>query len=231
MRRGVFVHGNHLGYSRNLTLNESIALLKKTFPKNDPIQYLNNTSYEYKGIIFLGCCLYTNFKLYGEDRQDIAMISAARGMNDFIYPRYEDKDGTIRTLTTDDYLELFEKSRLFLKEKLIENIGKPVVIVTHFAPCINSVGEEYKNSSLNPAFVVDMTDLMREYNNIRVWCHGHVHSKHDYLCYSTRIVAEPFGYYTEWGDKSTSGYGKKIKISDIKSMRPWEDILKQKNKS
>lgn len=226
MRQGVFVHGNHLGYSGYNTLNKSIELLEKAFPDTGLVRYLNNSVYNYKGIIFLGCCLYTDFKLYGEDKQDNCKVAAARGMNDFVYPTYEDKNGVIRKLTTDDYEEFFIKSRLFLKEKLVEYVGKPVVIVTHFAPSMFSISKEFLNSPLNPAFAVDMTDLMKKYSNIRLWCHGHVHSGSDYLCYNTRVIARPFGYYTERNGKGAIGYGTRVKIVDIKSMRPWTDLVK-----
>lgn len=228
MRRGVFVHGNHLGYSGNLTLNESINYLEKTFPENSPVRYLNNSVCEHNGIIFIGCCLYTNFKLYGEDKQDISMITAARGMNDFYYPKYEDERGVIRRLTPDDYERFFIESRLFLKEKLLEYKNKPVVIVTHFAPIKEAIGEEFLGSSLNPAFVVDMTDLMDKYTNIRLWCFGHIHSRSDFIYNKTRVVAEPFGYYIERNGIGTHKYGCRIKVSDIKSMQPWETLISKR---
>ena len=231
IQQGVFVHGNHLGYSRNLTLNESVDLLEKTFPSSGPVQYLNNTCYTYQGIVFLGCCLYTDFKLYGEDKQDACMVAAARGMNDFIYPRYEDKEGKIRSLIPDDYERFFIKSKMFLKEKLVENLGKPIVIVTHFAPSEQSVGEQYRGSSLNPAFVCDMTDLMNRYPNIRLWCHGHCHTNSDYIYNKTRVIARPFGYYTErLANSGSFGYGFRVKIKDIKSMLPWEEIIQGNKK-
>lgn len=197
MDRGVFVHGNHLGYSSDLPLNDSIKLLEETFGEGSRVRYLNNSSYEYNGVVFIGCCLYTDFKLYGEENQEKAMNYAQMSMNDFRYPKYRDEDGTIRRLTPADYVRFHQESKLFLYQETLKYLDKPVVIVTHFAPMEQSVSEKYKGSPLNPAFASDMRDLIDARPNIKMWVHGHMHSKAKYTYKGAKILCYPVGYYNE----------------------------------
>ena len=39
--------------------------------------------------------------------------------------------------------------------------------------------------------------IIAKYDNLILWCHGHVHSNMNYILHGTRIVANPLGYRTE----------------------------------
>jgi hypothetical protein len=57
---------------------------------------------------------------------------------------------------------------------MINNKHKKTVIVTHHAPSPLCNAQEHKNSTLNDAFVVDLTDFIFD-NNIDFWLYGHTH--------------------------------------------------------
>lgn len=213
---GVFVHGNHMCYSGSMTIEDSIEYLKEQFPLDADVSYLNNSYKEYKGIIFAGCCLYTDFCLYGDDKKDEYKNYAQRGMNDFrlVYRR---ENGMKRLITPDDYETWHNESVRFLSEVSLKYSDMPIVVVSHFAPLPDSVHEKYKGSPLNAAFANDLSYLLRSRPNITLWCHGHVHDKFDYMYAKTRIICNPYGYYTERGnDKFTP------------ETFPFEDIIRKR---
>ena len=42
-----------------------------------------------------------------------------------------------------------------------------------------------------------MEDIIQKYDNLKLWCHGHIHISSDYVLYGTRIVCNPRGYDDE----------------------------------
>lgn len=105
MKQGVFVVGNHLGYSsshperdgmQNMELYSHYRHPSSTKREQikelynlttDPnIVLLSNTCIEHNGIIIIGTCLYTDFDLYGKEHREECMAYAKKGMNDFRLP-------------------------------------------------------------------------------------------------------------------------------------------------
>ena len=74
---------------------------------------------------------------------------------------------------------------------------KKVVIVTHHAPSLKSVDDKFVYDKTSAAYASNLEWIMEKYNNIVLWCHGHVHSKARYRVNNTRVICEPYGYYNE----------------------------------
>lgn len=55
------------------------------------------------------------------------------------------------------------------------------------------MAERYKGSSLTPAFVSGLDDLVQE-SGAALWVHGHVHDRFDYSLGDTRVLCNPRGY-------------------------------------
>lgn len=70
------------------------------------------------------------------------------------------------------------------------------VVVTHHAPSAKSTSPQFLGDPYNIFFVSPMDDLIEERQPV-LWLHGHVHSSHDYLIGSTRVVCNPLGYSGE----------------------------------
>ena len=71
--------------------------------------------------------------------------------------------------------------------------GKTVVCVSHNAPSIKSIGDDYQDDKLNPCFVNNWEHLMQWYKP-KIWIHGHTHSSKDYMFDDTKVLCNPFGY-------------------------------------
>lgn len=211
VRNGVTVAGNHLGYSpmypdldgiNNMETYGNITHPKNTktyqmyqlgraLSGNSRARFMSNSVVEYRGIVILGTCLYTDFALYGDKHIEESMDYAKRYMNDFRYPtvlghreytrkgedwditmkKYEDSQ--VRLFTPQDHAYYFNYSLNFLKEKVVEYANKPIIIVTHHAPSPHSISEEFEGSMLNPAFASNLNEFIIKHPQIRLWCHGH----------------------------------------------------------
>lgn len=195
IKQGVFVAGNHLGYSSKITLEDSLALLRSEFNKGK-VRFLNNNVYTIKNTVFIGTTLWTDFNLYGCVPE--CMEIAWNCLNDYRYVKtFNEKYGMVRTLGPITTLGYFQKNVAYLEKQLEKYKDKKVVIVTHHAPSLKSIDEKYVYDKTSAAYASNLEWLIEKYDNIVLWCHGHVHAKTRYRIGHTRVVCEPFGYYNE----------------------------------
>ena len=133
---------------------------------------------------------------------------------------------SVRGFTPQDHAYFFKHSMKYLKEKVEEYSDKPIIIVTHHAPSPYSISLQYTGSMLNPAFASNLNQFIVEHPQIRLWCHGHVHTPFDYILGETRVVCCPFGYNNENNADLPYNYGKRIAIENVKSKESWRKICK-----
>jgi Icc-related predicted phosphoesterase len=76
------------------------------------------------------------------------------------------------------------------------------------APSFLSVNEKFKHDGKsNGAYCSDLSDLILDNPNIKVWVHGHVHDTCDYKVGDTRVLCNPRGYLPwEAGNGFEAGY-------------------------
>lgn len=160
----------------------------KSFPN---IKILQNESYIYNNVKFIGTTLWTDFIGEGQTLYQPNKQWAEKNVADFYYTRTRDANtGKIRRITTDDMEKWSQEAQKFLKYELTQNYfeGEKVVI-THFAPHQNSVHQKFKNS-LSAYWVNNLEHLMgfSEY-----WIHGHTHDSFQYTIEGTNIICNPRG--------------------------------------
>lgn len=103
----------------------------------------------------------------------------------------------IRDLTQDNYVKAHKLQKEFL-------LGQEAdVIVTHHAPSYMSCGDQYKGNASNPGFMTELSEeILAMKKPPKLWIHGHVHGRFDYMIGSTRVICHPRGYPKEnlWFD-------------------------------
>lgn len=182
----VYIAGNHEYYHSDILKIDDY--LKKACSKTN-IHFLQNKMKVINNVRFLGTTLWTNFYLNGHEMRDYYMNYAKRNMSDFSIVKYDNK-----RFTPKHSFELHVDARNFLKTHLARMFDGKTVVVTHHAPFPEAVSKDYINSPLNSAFVVDMTDLMLDYEP-DLWIYGHTHgSFKDTIVGKTRVVSNPRGY-------------------------------------
>jgi predicted phosphodiesterase len=69
------------------------------------------------------------------------------------------------------------------------------VVVGHHSPCKASTHPRYKEDVLmNGAYSSNLSELILDRPEIKLWVHGHTHDPFDYMVGSTRVVCNPRGY-------------------------------------
>ena len=182
----VYVAGNHTYYGQ--LFPDTLSTLR-TEAAGSNVHILENDALILDGVRFLGATLWTDFCLEGVARQELAMLTAKRGMNDFRLIRKASGE----LLTPRDMAEVHTESLNWLRSQLAEPFDGKTVVVTHHAPCVMSSAPEYRGSDLAPAFSSNLESLILEFSPA-LWISGHTHYSCDYHIGTTRMISNQRGY-------------------------------------
>ena len=180
----IYIMGNHEYYR---SAYPKLLHNLKEISAGSNVHVLENDVFQIDNIRFLGCTLWTDFKLY--EKPVMAEFTAQFTMNDYRLIR---KSPAYSKFHTSNTITAFRESRFWLNEQLQIQTGKTIVI-THHAPSARSIPEEYKNDDLNPAFASNLEDIILKYSP-DLWIHGHIHAPASYNIGKTQIVCNPRGY-------------------------------------
>lgn len=173
----VYVPGNHEYYGR--TIEAAEEMLAEHLPGN--CKLLQNSSLTIGGYLLFGGTLWTDM-----NKDDPATHEGLkRGMNDF---------RIIEDFTTHVARKKHRETLVQLSLELILDL--PMIVVTHHAPSFRSVPPKYVGADImNGGYASNLEALIESQPNIKLWCHGHMHSDSDYMIGETRVVCHPRGYY------------------------------------
>lgn len=194
-RRGLITLGNHelYGSRREKAVRELIAGFSGSH-----VQLLLNQSVVIGGVRIAGTDLWTDFSLQGDVL--FAGRDAETSMSD--YRRIRVKDGNrFRRLRAADTQQWNREARAFIRRTL-DSSNEPVVLMTHHAPSLASIPEDYRNGALAAAYATDMEgDYTAAAQVPIVNVHGHVHRALSYqMRCGTYVVANPYGYHEREDD-------------------------------
>lgn len=163
----------------------------KAAARGTNVHFLQNEQVVIDGIRFLGCTLWTNYRLTGN--QPLAMLDARLRMaKDFRKIRNQAYGRTSPAFMRDEHM----KSIRFLGEHLNTPFSGKTVVVTHHAPSGAAITERFRNegqSHLNAAYASNLEHMMGG-EVVQLWVHGHTHDSLDVDIGGTRVVCNPRGY-------------------------------------
>ena len=102
------------------------------------------------------------------------------------------RNGEFR-LSAQRFNEEHEVCRNFIEKAVSESNAERIVVATHHVPSFALMAEEFKNSSINGAFTVELAGMIAE-SRINCWIYGHSHRNIDKMIGSTRCVSNQLGY-------------------------------------
>ncbi len=186
----IYVLGNH-EYYRKAIPKLTEKLKERSVGTN--VHILENEALTIEDVRFLGCTLWSDFRLL--NNLNIAVIVAQEMMNDYKLIRL---NPIYRKIQPSDTAIWHRKSRSWLEKELKKGKKeeKKTVVITHHAPSILSVPEQYKNEQLSASFASEMETFI-EKTEPDLWVHGHIHTSSDYHIGSTRVICNPRGYANE----------------------------------
>ena len=184
----IYVVGNHEFYGAHI--NKMMMQLHeeaKAFPN---IYLLDNNSAVIGGVRFIGCTLWTDFKLHGDSMESIGrcMHDAADCMLDFRAITF----GSTGWMRPGDSVKLHLVSLQYLRDELAKPFDGKTVVVTHHLPSMRSVATRFEKDILSAAFASNLDDLIAQVDGL--WIHGHTHDSFDYNVDRCRVLCNPRGY-------------------------------------
>ena len=191
----LYVMGNHEHYHDEFT--NTYNALKHMFGYLPNLKILEKESFQLDDVTFFGGTMWTNFN----NEDPITMQTCKFGMNDYMYIK-NSVDNSYR-LTPANTLADHKEFVTALRNEL-PNSDK-VVVLTHHAPSHLSIHPKYAHDShMNGAYYSDLSDLIMDNPQIKLWVHGHVHTFFDYNLGDTRVLCNPRGYYNQ--EQSAANY-------------------------
>lgn len=196
----LYILGNHEYYKGSYpkTLNKILDATKDT-----NIFVLENNRVEFEGVRFHGATLWTDFSILGDPKQH-GIICQDR-LNDYKKITRSPSYSKLRTIDT---FNIHLISKKWLQESLEESKGFKNIVITHHAPSIKSIPNEYKNDPLTSAYASNLEDIITKYRPSH-WIHGHIHTPVKYKIGDTEIICNPHGYL----DEKHNGHEKELIIN------------------
>jgi predicted phosphohydrolase len=189
----IYVAGNHEYYGGNK--DHLAARLNALSRARAGFHFLDNRTVILGHLRIIGCTLWPDFRILGAAHFREACRTAAPMVENKFLVCGQD-NGQLRPVTVRDLVRFNLQSVRFLERELARAFAGPTIVVTHYAPSLQSV-PGHKRSSLGAAREgCDLEWLIRKHSDaIALWVHGHTHYNVDYMIGSTRIVSNQRGYY------------------------------------
>lgn len=186
----VWVAGNHEFYYRNI--NNQIEEYRALCDGNSRVHFLENDSIKIGKVRFIGCTLWTDFSILGEQRP--SMEVAERSITDFrlIQTRPGHRFKPL------DAVQRFEESRKYIEQELSISQPEATVVVTHFPPGLATRHQGYELGPISAYFQANVDDIIDRYEPA-LWIYGHNHYSNDMARGATRLVSNQLGYPSEAG--------------------------------
>ena len=188
----IYVLGNHEFYKHDW---DELILEARAAALHSNVHFLERDAVTIGGVRFLGCSLWTDFRLWGLHRQMEAMGAAGREMSDYHVIRRRG-----RSLLPVESVERHQESVKWLKERLSENV--PTVVVTHHAPTEETSDPKHRDSILVSAYHSRLDDLVRP--PALAWIHGHTHFSTQTVINGVPVLVNTFGYPGHYEDSGFS---------------------------
>lgn len=195
----VYVHGNHEAYGHQL--DELQFALDEASKKTAHVHFLQMRELKLGSVRFLGCTLWTDFRLFGNDQYARAIAACGEAMYD--YERIHLASHGLRKLQPLDTEQLHLQHRDWLRSRLAEPFDGRTVVVTHMAPSARSVTPKHADDMVSAAYASRLDDLVARAD---VWIHGHMHDSLDYQLGGCLVLCNPLGYKNRVGQSENDGF-------------------------
>lgn len=188
----LYVHGNHEGYGQNL--DKAQREIAEACATTGHVHFLDSSEYRIGNVRFLGTTLWTDFRLFGDHHKREAMMHSENLMND--YRRIRLASQHYRKLRASDTARWHQVQRCWLERQLAAPFEGRTVVITHMAPSILSIADEYSCDPVSAAYASRLDEVAAHAD---LWVHGHMHMSSDYFIGKCHVVCNPCGYMKRSG--------------------------------
>lgn len=195
----IYIAGNHEFYGGYWS--KSLEKLRAACAVHDNVYFLERDTKIIDDVVFVGGTLWTDM-----NKGDPLTLHAVRDMmNDYRAITNDDLGYTkLKPATT---AQRHRETRQYIELAVKEHSDSKVVVVGHHTPSFQSCHESYKSDHImNGAYHSDLTDIMLDHPQIKLWTHGHTHHTFDYMIGNCRVVCNPRGYEQTGGWSEDTGW-------------------------
>lgn len=180
------------------------------------VHLLEDKAVEIDGARFLGCTLWTDFDLFGEDKRPLAMSATEQALNDYRRIAASALDGQVtldpHRLTGHHTRLRHQLSRAWLAQQLAAGDPARTVVITHHYVDRRSCPARYAEDLISAGFGSQLPPELLA--RAALWIHGHTHDSSDYALWhqdddafsETRVVCNPRGYSLAAGRFENPGF-------------------------
>tara|TARA_B110000503_G_scaffold134151_1_gene212693 strand:+ start:1157 stop:2026 length:870 start_codon:yes stop_codon:yes gene_type:complete len=195
-----YIMGNHESYGFVL---DNSAPTMRNYLKETNVRVLENEAEEFKGVMFLGATLWTDFNkdnptdMYRAQNSmnDYRTISSKR-MEEITYVERNHPNQSIKygLITPHFIYQKHLASRKFLEYNIEHHKDKKTVVITHHAPSLRCQNTNRYGMELAFSYCSEMDDLVEKSTNVALWISGHNHYNYDFMIGKTRLISNQRGY-------------------------------------
>lgn len=198
----LFVPGNHEFDALDL---DATALRLRQVCARLGITWLDREVVIVDGVRFVGTTLWSDFEALARRESDAAkqakaLEKAFRAANYYLSKNTTLKNG--EPVLAEGLRAMALDCQAWLRQALAAPFAGATVVVTHFAPSLQSADPRYGLSAGTAGFCNALDAL---FPLVDVWMHGHLHCLNDYVvsgeqggqAWQCRVVANPLGYLSK----------------------------------
>jgi DNA repair exonuclease SbcCD nuclease subunit len=183
----VYVAGNHEFYHGKW--RASLDHLREACAAYPNIYFLENDIKVINEVPFIGATLWTDMN----KGDPLTLHAISDMMNDFRIIRNDEHGYT--KLRPAHAMHRHHQTLSYLKAVLPDMKDKKVVFVGHHGPSSMSTHPRYVNDTImNGGYRSELSEMILDNPQIKLWTHGHMHDPFDYMIGTTRVVCNPRGY-------------------------------------
>jgi len=183
----VYVAGNHEFYHGRW--NASLDHLREACSVYSNIYFLERDIKVINEVSFIGATLWTDMN----KGDPLTLHAIGDMMNDFRIIRNDEHGYT--KLRPVHAIYRHQQTLSYLKAVLPDMKNKKVVFVGHHGPSSMSTHPRYAGDYLmNGGYRSELSEMILDNPQIKLWTHGHMHDPFDYMIGTTRVVCNPRGY-------------------------------------
>ena len=183
----VYIAGNHEFYHGKW--KATLQYLRDETSKFPNIHFLEKDTWEHGDITFIGATLWTDC-----NKGDPITLHSLTGMlNDYRVIRNDEHGYT--KLRPAHAMYRHQQTVAYIKQVVDAKPDGKFVMVGHHAPSFQSIHDDYKGDwTMNGGYASELSELILDRPQLKLWVHGHMHNQFDYTIGDTRIVCNPRGY-------------------------------------
>lgn len=203
----IWIMGNHCSYHNSFIHTKKN--LTDRFKENNLTNFivLEKETLEIDDTIFFGATMWTTFN----NNNPVVMMQCQNGMNDYSHIHVAKLAyGEKVYLTPEDTSKQCRMTKIKIQEFIDLDTTKKKVLVTHMAPSLISVPENFRKDPIHYAYFEELFEMLVD-SDVKIAVHGHIHHHVKYLIGNCQVLSNPRGYFGQ----DVNAYEHKFKQIEI----------------